>query len=60
MLDTDTKRRIESVHDILVGKVSDPKPLAQLEVLTFGMTEATGMILMTNNKKSLRKRRGCC
>ncbi len=35
MLDTDTKRRIESVHDILVGKVSDPKP--QVEQFTIAL-----------------------
>ncbi|MBK6630113.1 MAG: hypothetical protein IPG33_03235 [Betaproteobacteria bacterium] len=27
MLDTDTKRRIDTVRDILVGKVPDPKSL---------------------------------
>ena len=28
MLDTDTKRRIDTARDILVGKVPDPKSLS--------------------------------
>lgn len=40
MLDTDTKRRIDSVHDILVGKVLDPQTFSRLDALPFGMTEA--------------------
>jgi predicted nucleic acid-binding protein len=40
MLDTDTKRRIDTARDILVGKVLDPQTFAMLEVLPFGMTEA--------------------
>jgi hypothetical protein len=40
MLDTDTKRRIDTARDILAGKVPDPKSLVQLDALPFGMTEA--------------------
>ena len=32
MLDTDTKRRIDTARDILVGKVPDPK--SQVEQIT--------------------------
>ena len=35
MLDTDTKRRIDSARDILVGKVPDPK--SQVEQITIAM-----------------------
>ncbi len=35
MLDSDTKRRIDSARDILVGKVPDPK--SQVEQITFAM-----------------------
>jgi len=34
MLDTDTKRRIDTARDILVGKVPDPK--YQIEQITIG------------------------
>ena len=30
MLDTDTKRRIDTARDILVGKVPDPKSIPEL------------------------------
>ena len=35
MLDTDTKRRIDSARDILVGKVPDPK--SQVEQITIAL-----------------------
>lgn len=35
MLDTDTKRRIDSCRDILVGKVPDPK--SQVEQITIAL-----------------------
>ncbi len=35
MLDTDTKRRIDTARDILVGKVPDPK--SQVEQITIGL-----------------------
>ncbi len=35
MLDTDTKRRIDTARDILVGKVPDPK--SQVEQITFAL-----------------------
>ena len=35
MLDTDTKRRIDTARDILVGKVPDPK--SQVEQITIAM-----------------------
>ena len=36
MLDTDTKRRIDSARDILVGKVPDPK--FQAEQITIALS----------------------
>ena len=38
MLDTDTKRRIDTARDILVGKVPDPK--SQVEQITDGLGTA--------------------
>ena len=38
MLDSDTKRRIDTARDILVGKVPDPK--SQVEQITFVYSEA--------------------
>ena len=35
MLDTDTKRRIDTARDILVGKVPDPK--SQVEQITIAL-----------------------
>ena len=35
MLDTDTKRRIDTARDILVGKVPDPK--SQVEQITMAL-----------------------
>src|SRR6476659_8333731 len=35
MLDTDTKRRINSCRDILVGKITDPK--SQVEQITIAL-----------------------
>jgi len=35
MLDTETKRRIDSARDILVGKVPDPK--SQVEQITIAL-----------------------
>ena len=35
MLDTETKRRIDSARDILVGKVTDPK--SQVEQITIAL-----------------------
>ena len=35
MLDADTKRRIDTARDILVGKVPDPK--SQVEQITIAM-----------------------
>ena len=35
MLDAETKRRIDTARDILVGKVPDPK--TQVEQITFAM-----------------------
>ena len=36
MLDTDTKRRIDTARDILVGKVPDPK--TQVKQITFALS----------------------
>jgi type I restriction enzyme M protein len=36
MLDTDTKRRLDTARDILVGKVPDPK--SQVEQITIALT----------------------
>jgi hypothetical protein len=35
VLDTDTKRRIDTAHDIVVGKVPDPK--SQVEQVTIAL-----------------------
>ena len=35
MLDSETKRRLDSLRDILVGKLPDPK--SQVEQITFGL-----------------------
>jgi hypothetical protein len=40
MFGTDIKRSIDTARDILVGKVPDPKTLAQLDALPLGMVEA--------------------
>ena len=37
MLDTDTKRRIDTARNILVGKVPDPK--SQVEQITIALPE---------------------
>lgn len=40
MLDTDTKRRIDTARDILVGKVPDPK--SQVERTPCSISKTTG------------------
>ena len=39
MLDSETKARIDSARDILVGKVPDPK--SQVEQITIGLLDAS-------------------
>jgi hypothetical protein len=41
MLDTDTKRRIDSARDILVGKAPDPK--SQVEQITVALSISSWM-----------------
>jgi type I restriction enzyme M protein len=50
MLDTDTKRRIDTARDILVGKVPDPK--SQVEQITIALIYKF-MDDMVPNPKSL-------
>ena len=42
MLDTETKRRIDTARDILVGKVPDPK--SQVEQITIALSISSWMI----------------
>ena len=68
MLDTDTRRRIDTARDILVGKVPDPK--SQVEQITIALTRcrANGPVaLPAGNAGFVSRRRfveaqtaGCC
>jgi len=50
MLTQETKRKIDSARDILVGKVPDPK--AQVEQITTALISTNLWMIWTNNPKN--------
>jgi type I restriction enzyme M protein len=48
MLDTDTKRRIDTARDILVGKVPDPK--SQVEQITIALIKTEQALVAANRE----------